>query len=193
MGLFDDFDIDMDEVKAASFDFEDGTYEFEIAEARRQNGSKNNPDNTFFVIHYSLNDGTAGTYQEWFTIAEDGEVTKKAQQSLGYLKARLVDLGIEPAAMNELEPEELEGISGTLQIKTTKKNGNSYQNLRNVKVGDSPVEDEPEEDDAEIKKRVAAKQAARKTSGTKAATVTKKAPAKKTTADDDDDEDNPFD
>lgn len=193
MGLFDDFDIDMDDVKAASFDFEDGSYEFEISEARVQNGSKKKEDDTFFIISYSLNDGVDGTYNEWFTIAQDGEVTQRAKQSLSFLKARLIDLGLEAASLNELDPEDLEGTRGTLQLKTTKSAKGEFQNVRNVKVGESEEADEPEESDAEIKKRVQAKQADRATTA-KTATVKKPATTKraaKPVADDEDD-DNPF-
>ena len=119
MGLFDDFDIDMDEVKAAGgFDFEDGHYEFEISEALIQNGTKNDPDDTKFIIKYDMDE--AGTYWEWFTIAVDGDSDHpKAKQSLGFLKNRLIDLGFQASALNDLDPEDLEGIVGTLELKTT--------------------------------------------------------------------------
>ena len=223
MGLFDDFDIDMDEVKAAGgFDFEDGHYDFEISEALIQNGTKNDPDDTKFIIKYDMDE--AGTYWEWFTVAVDGDPEHpKAKQSLGFLKNRLIDLGFTASALNDLEPEDLEGIVGTLELRTTsgkgKNAGNKYQNVRNVKVAveeeepepepKKPVrrrpaakpapepepdeDDEPEESDAEIKKRVAAKQAARAI-GTKTATVRKAAPTKRSAkpAEDDEDEENPF-
>ena len=157
MGLFDDFDIDMDEVKAAGgFDFEDGNYDFEISEALIQNGTKNDPDDTKFIIKYDMDE--AGTYWEWFTIAVDGNPTaKKAEQSLGFLKSRLVDLGFSPSALNDLDPEDLEGIVGSLQLLTTSGKGknaaNKYQNVRNVKV--AVEEEEPEPEPAPKRTRVA--------------------------------------
>ena len=157
MGLFDDFDIDMDEVKAAGgFDFEDGNYDFEISEALIQNGTKNDPDDTKFIIKYDMDE--AGTYWEWFTIAVDGDPTaKKAEQSLGFLKSRLVDLGFSPSALNDLDPEDLEGIVGSLQLLTTSGKGknaaNKYQNVRNVKV--AVEEEEPEPEPAPKRTRVA--------------------------------------
>ena len=199
MGLFDDFDIDMDEVKAAGgFDFEDGHYDFEISEVLRQQGTKNDPDDTKIIIKYDLNDGEAGTYWEWFTIAVDGDSeAAKAKQSLSFLKNRLLDLGIPASELNTIEPEDLEGIVGTLELKTTSGKGknaaNTYQNVRNVKVGTAS---EPEEEDttAAIKKRVAEKRAARE------AAESKPTPTRKTTAakrparpiEDDEDEENPF-
>lgn len=217
MGLFDDFDIDMDDVKAAGgFDFEDGFYEWTISEALRQNGSKNKPDNTFFIIKYNLDE--AGTYWEWFTLAVDGDSDHKdAKRSLGYLKERLLSLGIPAAELNSFEPEDLEGIEGTFKLVTTKNDKGTYQNIRNFKASVSeedeeeeapapkkaparrkpaaksaPEPDEDEDGDEEsvesIKARVAAKRAAREA---EAAPVRKKAPARRKPADDDEDE-NPF-
>lgn len=192
MGLFDDFDIDMDDVKAAGgFDFEDGFYEWEISEALRQNGTKKHPDNTYFIIKYNLDE--AGTFWEWFTIAVDRDPHHKdAKRSLGYLKSRLADLGIPASQMNELEPEELEGIAGTFKLVTTKNAKGEFQNIRNFKVtgaAEDEAEDEPEESDADIKKRVAAKRAAREEPAKKA--PAKRAPARRKVSDDDEDE-NPF-
>ena len=106
------------------------------------------------------------------------------QQSLGRLKSRLLDLGFEAAELNDISPEMLEGIAGTLEIKTTNGKGKNsatlYQNLRNVKV--SAPEPEPEvESDAEIKKRVAAKRAARQAPVARKAAVVE-----------DDEDENPF-
>lgn len=177
MGLFDDFDIDMDEVEVAGgFDFKDGFYDFEISEALRQNGSKNRPDHTFFIIKYDLDEH--GTYWEWFAIAVNGETDHPdAKRGLGNLKGRLLDLGFLAAELNEIEPEDLEGILGSLQLVTTqgkgKNAGNKYQNVRNVKVKADDAADEPEPTpepepktdtkaaDAAAKRRVAARQAAR--------------------------------
>lgn len=219
MGLFDDFDIDMDEVEeAGGFSFEDGSYDFEIAEALTQNGTKNKPDTTFFIIKYALNDGEAGTYWEWFTVAVDGSSEHaNAKRSLGFLKSRLMDLGFKASELNDIDGEDLEGITGTLQLLTTSGKGanaaNKYQNIRNVKVGEAeaeeapvkaepkrrratkPVEaDEEDEDLDAIKQRVAAKRAAR----AKAAPVDdeeeapKPAPRRRRAAAEDDEEDNPF-
>lgn len=216
MGLFDDFDIDMDDVKAAGgFDFEDGFYEWEISEALRQQGSKNKPDTTFFIIKYNLDE--AGTYWEWFTLAEDGDSqTTNAKRSLGYLKERLLALGVPAAQLNVLEPEDLEGLTGTFKLVTTKNAKGEFQNIRNFKANveaeeeeEEPApaptrtrrkpaakpapepeeDDEPEESDAEIKARVAAKRASRE----KAEAPTKRTPAKRRSAPaDDEDGDNPF-
>ena len=207
MGLFDDLGVDMDSIKAGGFsDPDDGTYEFIISEGTIRNGSTNKPDTTFYTIEYSLDE--AGSKTEWFTIAENGVVTERALQSLGFLKSRLQDLGIDAS---EFDPEEtdLEGISGVFQLKTTKdRKGIDRQNIRNVKVDvdEADVSDEPTDYDdgsaaqyAAIKKRVQAKRAEREEQ--EAAPVTKAAPVKKAPArkpkpapveDDGDDDENPF-
>lgn len=195
MGLFDDFDIDMDEVEAAGtgFDFPDGHYDFEITEALTQNGSKNKPDNTYFIVKYELNDGEVGTYWEWYTVAVNGSTEHAdAKRSLGYLKSRLADLGIPAAQMNSLEEGDLDGIRGTLELKTTngkgKNAGNTYQNVRNVKVNADEAE-EPAEDEADTKKKVAAA-AAKKAAPATTQRATRK--PKVTAPADDEDEENPF-
>lgn len=160
MGLFDDFDIDMDEVKAAGgFEFEDGHYDFQISEALIQNGTKNDPDDTKFIIKYDMDE--AGTYWEWFTIAVDGDPEHpKAKQSLGFLKNRLLDLGFQASALNDLNPEDLEGIVGTLELRTTSGKGknaaNKYQNVRNVKVAAPAAAEEAPAPKAAPKRRAAA-------------------------------------
>jgi hypothetical protein len=133
MGFLDDFEIDMDQVEESSFDKADGIYQFEVSEAENIMGTEKKPDDTFFRITYQLydEDGEAkGDKWEWFTIKQDGEVTTRAKQSLGFLKSRLIDLGI-PGG-NPDSPDEVVGTTGTLQLRT--KDG--YQNIRNVKASE---------------------------------------------------------
>lgn len=177
MGLFDDFDIDMDDVKAAGFSNpDDGTYEFEITEARIQNGTKKAPDDVAFVISYNLDE--AGTKQEWFTVAQDGEMTARAKQSLGFLKSRLIDLGF-TGSLNDIAPEDLEGIRGTLKLVTSKTAKGEFQNVKNVQVLDTEDEEEEvEEAPAKPAKRTA--------------TVKKVAAKRKPAPEPDEDDENPF-
>ena len=141
MGLFEDFDIDMDDVEEATgfATIPDGVYEFEIAEGYTQNGSSNFPNDKLFFIKYSLDE--AGSTSERFVIGQrddedsEYEITERAKQSLGFLKTRLKSLGFEKMPS---DASELEGIRGTLKLATTKtkKNGETkeYQNVRDVKV-----------------------------------------------------------
>lgn len=200
MGIFDDYGVDPDEIKESSFDIEDGTYRFEIAEAEILEGTNNKPDTTFFIIDYQLEDedgDSAGSTREWFTMAEDGDSdTRRAQQSMGFLKSRLKSLGV--TDLKSFDGSEIVGLEGVLQLKSTPGKGankdKKYQNVKNVRVDE--VEEAPapkkvakktpakakakaEESDEAIKARVKAKQAARKA-------------AEDEPEDEGDDEDNPF-
>ena len=209
MGLFDDFDIDMDEVKeAGGFSFEDGWYDFEVVEALRQNGTKADPDDTKFIIKFDLDE--AGTYWDWYTLAVDGDSNhQKAKTSLGYLKTRLLELGLKASELNDFEPEDLEGIRGRFELKTTKgKNNREFQNIRNLTLeGAEEQDDEPDEEEFDTKAakaRVAANRAKRAeaeekpTVTSRRRTVTKEEPTKpartsrRRASDDEDDQDNPF-
>lgn len=168
MGLFDDFDVDMDEVKeAAGFAIDDGTYDYTISEALTQNGTKNKPNVTFFIIKYDLDE--AGSYWEWFTVAVDGDSQHKdAKQSLGFLKTRLLSLGFAASELNDIDGADLEGITGSLTLTTKKSAKGEFQNISHFTADtdeETAPEPEPEPDtkaaDAAAKKRVAARQAAR--------------------------------
>ena len=204
MGLFDDFDIDMDEVEESSFaSIKDGFYEFEITELMHQNGSKNKPDYTYKVLKFDLDE--AGSYWEWFAVAVNGSTEHKdAKRGLGNLKTRLLSLGFLASELNDIEPVDLEGITGSLQLVTTQGKGvnasNYYQNVRNLTVnteeGDEAPAPEPEPAvdtkaaDAAAKKRVAARQAARTAEAAPAARPTRRRTSTAPAADEDND--NPF-
>lgn len=190
MGIFDDYGIDPDEIKESSFDIEDGTYRFEVAEAEILDGSANRPDTTFFIIDYQLEDedgDAAGSTREWFTMAEDGDSeTKRAQQSMGFLKSRLKSLGV--TDLKNFDGSEIVGLTGVLQLKSTPGKGANrdkmYQNVKNVRL------DEVEEAPAPVKK-VAKKAGISKEDAAAKARV-KANQAKRAAAADDEDDDNPF-
>lgn len=190
MGIFDDYGINPDEIKESSFDIEDGTYRFEVAEAEILDGSANKPDTTFFIIDYQLEDedgDAAGSTREWFTMAEDGDSeTKRAQQSMGFLKSRLKSLGV--TDLKNFDGSEIVGLTGVLQLKSTPGKGANrdkmYQNVKNVRL------DEVEEAPAPVKK-VAKKAGISKEDAAAKARV-KANQAKRAAAADDEDDDNPF-
>lgn len=170
MGIFSDYDIDIDSVKENSgFDVEDGVYQFTIAEADTLDGTPNKPDTTFFYIDYSLEDengDTAGIKRAWYTLAEDGDTdTKRVKQSMSFLKGDLLRLGLKGSQLADFDGSELVGRTGTLQLKTgAGKNGKQgYQNIRNIRLDDG---DEAEEAPAPKK---ASKPAAKKAAPKKAA------------------------
>lgn len=184
MGIFDDYGVDPDEIKESSFDVPDGTYRFEIAEAEKLEGTNNKPDTDFFIIDYQLEDedgDAAGSTREWFTMAEDGDSeTKRAQQSMGFLKSRLKGLGV--TDLRSFDGSEIVGLTGVLQLKSTPGKGankdKTFQNVKNVRLDEVEEEvarpavkkaparkpaakSEISEEDAAARARVKAKQAAR--------------------------------
>ena len=75
----------------------DGVYPFEIAEARRQHGSNNNPDTEFFVITYNLEE--EGEKQDWIVVGnldEDGNIASVADGAgtLAHYYARCEEAGL---------------------------------------------------------------------------------------------------
>lgn len=187
MSIFDTLGVNWDEIEKGGFTTPpDGFYTFEISEADLRRGTKNKPDDLFYVIDFGL--AEAGSKQEWFTVAENGELTERARKSLGFLKSRLADLGVDDS---DFDPEttDLSGVTGTLELVTR----NGYQNIRNVTADE--VEDEEESDtDAQIKARVQAKRAAREKSAPKPPAKAKPArSAKAKPSEDEDEDDNPFD
>lgn len=191
-GLFDSLGVNVEDLPESTgfTNPKDGFYNFEITEVTKRHGTSKDPNVTKLTIEYDLDE--AGKTMEWFTLAEDGEVTEKARKSLGFLRDRLISLGVDPSTFNP-EDDELIGITGSLKLQTR----NGFQNVRNVEVDNDvneEVSDEPsdyddgsQKQDAAIKRRVAANRAAREAEAKR--TVARK-PAPKKDADEDDE--NPF-
>lgn len=149
MGLFDEYGIDPDEVPdVPSYDVEDGIYEFEVSNYFIW--VADDESRSCAVIEYTLGDEGKKT-SEWFNLPEDADAPTEAElKKLGFLKQRIMSLGFSREQVKEVEGEDLIGIVGTLQLKTTQgRNGKSYQNVRNVRV-DAPDE-EPEEETPKAK------------------------------------------
>ena len=195
-GLFESLGIDKDAIEEATgfSSIPDGTHPFEITEAEIRNGTTNKPDTIFYVIDYDLEEH--GHKLEFFTVAEDGEFTDAAEKSLGYLKRRLRDLGVD---WDAFDPEEtsLEGIRGFMKLVTTKskKDGKEYQNIRDVTVEEIDDDSEPSDyddgsaaQDAAIKAKVQAKRAERASSAPAKPTRTRAAKPATVTGS----QDNPF-
>lgn len=196
MGLFDSLGVNVDDLPESTgfTNPKDGFYNFEITEVTKRQGTSKDPNVTKLTIEYDLDE--AGKTLEWFTLAENGEVTEKALKSLRFLRDRLISLGVDPNGFDP-EDEELIGITGSLKLQTR----NGFQNVRNVEV-DNDVDEEPEGDpsdyddgsqkqDAAIKRKVAANRAAREAEAKPAVkrTVARKTAPKK---DADEDDENPF-
>lgn len=196
MGIFDDFNIDIDAVKESSFDIEDGTYRFEIAEAEQLDGTDNKPDTTFFIIDFQLEDedgDAAGQTRTWYTLAEDGDTdTKRVLQSMSFFKADLKALGVKDFA--NFDGSELIGKTGTLRLVSTPgkgaNKGKTFQNVKSITLD--------EEEEAPAPKKAPAKRAASSTAKADAEAKARvkanqaKRAAEAEESDEDDEDDNPF-
>jgi hypothetical protein len=135
VSFLEEFGIDeSDVVEPTGFDVKpkDDTYEFTISKAYVDDGSKANPGNKAVRIYYDLGEveysnGKVGHYEamEYFLVKENGQVTEKVLEKMGWLKRRLSDFGLELASF---DPEALVGRTGAVTLKTK----NNYQNVSKV-------------------------------------------------------------
>lgn len=164
MGLLDDYEIDMDKIEANSFDVPDNIYEFTLGEIDVYE-TKDNRESIRF--HYDLTDDNDKSFKftEWFNLPEDSaNLTEANKIALGRLKTRILSLGVPEEQAGKVGNEELIGAYGTLQLVSSKgKNGKTYQNVRNLRVSEDWLNDEPEPAPEPVKaKRVPRAKAAAK-------------------------------
>jgi hypothetical protein len=133
MGLLDEYAVDMkDDIEVPSYEIDPGIYEFEIGDASVIEGTKKDPDAINFVIEYLIGD-EGKKKSEWFRLPDDASnVTEDEKKKLGWLKLRLLGLGVPDDMLNSVEPDDLIGLTGTLEIRNDKTG--QYQNIFNVKV-----------------------------------------------------------
>jgi hypothetical protein len=160
MGLLEDFNIDMKDIKANS-GFEitaTGFWNFTIGAAFIKEGSVANPDKSWIIIEYILDneDGETDKYSDLFELPKDSrDLTKKELQTMGFYKARMLELGFHEDEINDIEGEELVGMTGTLEVYHTRGKGDNsdktYANVRHVKVStdeETTTFDEPDPEPA---------------------------------------------
>jgi hypothetical protein len=149
MGLLDEYGIDTSEAETPSYDMEDGIYEFTVGDVYVKQGSQKYPDRAWVIIEYLV--GDEGKKQsELFELPEDPEnLTDRERQKLGYYVARLMDLGVDRAAVNDVDREDLIGLRGTLQLYSQAGKGANagkmFQNIKNVKVTKASSAPQPAE------------------------------------------------
>jgi hypothetical protein len=138
MGMLDDYGIDTTEIEAPSYDIEDGMYEMTIGDVYVKEGSKNFPDRSWVIFEYLV--GEEGKKaSELFELPKDPEnLTDAERTKLGYYVARLLDLGVAREQVNDIDREDLIGLTGTLVLYSStgkgKNAGKVFQNVKNVKV-----------------------------------------------------------
>tara|TARA_R110000772_G_scaffold76574_3_gene165311 strand:- start:219 stop:707 length:489 start_codon:yes stop_codon:yes gene_type:complete len=147
MGLLDEYGIDTSEVETPSYDLEDGIYEYELGDVYVKQGSQAYPDRAWVIMEYLI--GDEGKKQsELFELPADPEnMTDRERQKLGYYVARLMDLGVDRASVNDVDRDDLIGLRGTLQLYSSagkgKNAGRMFQNIKNVKVSTSSEAPQP--------------------------------------------------
>lgn len=145
--MLDDYGIDTSEIEAPSYDLEDGIYEMTVGDVYVKQGSQAYPDRSWVIIEYLV--GEEGKKKsELFELPADPEnITDKERQKLGYYVARLLDLGVERAAVNDIDRDDLIGLRGTLQLYSNagkgKNAGKMFQNIKNVKITETSAAPQP--------------------------------------------------
>lgn len=143
MGLLDDYQIDLNEVEANTFDVPDGIYSYMVGDQDIQQGTKKDPEQDYLRIHYILDDDNKQyKYTEFLKLPKDtSNLTDDAKQQLGRIKSRVMALGFSEEGAGSVETDDLIGLSGTLQLVTSKgKTGGTFQNVRNMRPDDAAGE-----------------------------------------------------
>lgn len=152
-GFFDGFDSALGDAVAEAetqtgfYTPDAGTYNFEVLGAEMKVGTKNNPDALNFIVHYSLtgDDGEPHKWDQWLGVpqpADPRNLTENDRVKFSVLKQTLLGLGVSEADINTVGPDDVEGVTGTLQIaksKNKKWDGNDpgreyFTNARNIKA-----------------------------------------------------------
>jgi hypothetical protein len=147
MGLLDEYGIDTSEAETPSYDMEDGIYEFTVGDVYVKQGSQKFPDRAWVIVEYLV--GEEGKKQsELFELPADPEnLSDRERQKLGYYVARLMDLGVDRAAVNDVDREDLIGLRGTLQLYSSAGKGANagkmFQNIKNVKIAKASEANQP--------------------------------------------------
>jgi len=147
MGLLDEYGIDTSEAETPSYDMEDGIYEFTVGDVYVKQGSQKFPDRSWVIIEYLVGD-EGKKNSELFELPADPEnLTDRERQKLGYYVARLMDLGVERDAVNDVDREDLIGLRGTLQLHSVAGKGPNagkmFQNIKNVKMTKTSAAPQP--------------------------------------------------
>lgn len=151
-GLLDEYAgkgvLDLDDVPdGPNYEIADDWYDFEIGDVFLKEGTDNKPDDSWIIVEYLLGD-EGKKKSEWFALPKDPDNPTDAEKTkLSFWKQRLDSLGVAPEDRNKVGRGELVGLTGTLQLKSTKskKDGKMYQNIYNVRVAEVETTEEPEE------------------------------------------------
>ena len=136
MGFLDDYDVDLDDFNESGFDVPDGTYAFEVTTGETKVGTQKNDDDVHIVIKLSLEseEGEIHPYNWWLKVPDDpSRPSRRESIAMSDWKKWLLGAGFPPEDIGGVGPEDIEGITGTVQLLTGRPNkeGKTYQNPRN--------------------------------------------------------------
>lgn len=149
MGFLDDLGIKQEQIQEAGFKLPpEGRHRFVIGDSKVQKGTKNKPGELAYIISYQLSDAdgepTGKTDERW-VMKQDGKVTPRAQESLGYAELRLKQLGFAGGFSDpEFSVDAPVGIRGTLEIIHQTQGDRKFANVRNVEVDDNDASEDDE-------------------------------------------------
>lgn len=135
------------ETQSGFYTPEVGTYNFEVVGAEVRVGTKANPEAINFIVRYILSgdDGEPHIWEQWLGIpdpADPRNLTQGERVKFSILKQTLMGLGVADSDINTVGPDDVEGVTGTLQIAKSKNkqwdgtdpNREYYTNARNIKA-----------------------------------------------------------
>lgn len=137
MGFLDDYDVDLDEFNESGFsDPDPGTYSFEVLRGELRKGTSSDENAVNIVVQFQLEneDGEAQTWSWWLKVPDDPDrPTRRESISMSDWKKWLLGAGFPPEDIGGVGPEDIEGITGTVQLLTGRPNkeGKAYQNPKN--------------------------------------------------------------
>lgn len=177
MGFLDEYDVNLDEFNESGFDVPDGQYVFEVSKGELRKGTNADPDVVHVVISFALEneDGEVKTWNWWLKVPDDpSRPTRRESISMSDWKKWCLAAGFETP--NEVGPEDVEGITGTVRLVSTPGKGkNADRMYTNPRDWTFDTEEEPAP------------------KPTKATKPTKKRPEPEPDEEDDEDTESPFD
>lgn len=144
--------LDLDQVEVPTYDIPDGPYEFTVGDLFIKKGSKNQPDKAWIILEYLVGEGGKRFSELWEVPKDIHNMTEDEVKRMGRYKGRLVSLGVDESRVNQVTRDEVVGITGTFQLRTTEgKGGRMYQNVRNLRVDSDGLNEfaQPESDPEE--------------------------------------------
>lgn len=151
MGFLDDYGIGSDDIQEPTFERKlpaAGTHLFEVGDAVVKKGTKNKPTDVNFLITYQLFDADGdptGSAEEWFLMKENGQVTDRVKDKLGWLNVRAKSLGFSGIEDPEFSADNCIGIKGRLEVVHNKSGDRTFANVKNVKADADTSDDDSNE------------------------------------------------